>query len=76
MRLPFRYAVLAVLLGLLGATVLLLGISSCANARFTAKDLSDQILKQTTKRVDQQIAEILSDALEHGPFSKRLFMTG
>ncbi|HEV3449307.1 MAG TPA: adenylate/guanylate cyclase domain-containing protein [Gemmataceae bacterium] len=75
MRLPFRYAVLAVLLGLLGATVLLLGISSYANARFTAKDLSDQILEQTTARVDQQIAEILSEALEHGPLSKGLFMT-
>ena len=48
------------------ATVLLLGISSYANARFTAKDLSDQILNQATKRVDQQIAEILSEAIEHG----------
>src|SRR5438105_4755973 len=76
MRLPFRYALLAILAGLLGSTVTLLGINSYANARFTANDLSTQLLEQTSARVDQQIAEILSEAIEHGDLSERLLSAG
>src|SRR2546428_5978134 len=37
---------------ILGATVLLLGISSCANARFTAKDRSEEHTSELQSRSD------------------------
>ena len=53
-------------------TVVGLGTVSYRNARFTAEDLSTQILEQTSQRVDVQINSLLLTANAQGRLNQRL----
>ena len=66
MRLTLRATVLSILLTLLLGSMAALGYSSYRNARFTADDLTSQVLEQTALRVDQQINHLLLAATTQG----------
>jgi adenylate cyclase len=67
---------MSILLGLTLVTVAGLGYNSYRNARFIAHDLSQQILQQTSLRVDHQINDLLHSANEQGALNLRLLQAG
>jgi adenylate cyclase len=76
MRLTFRATLLSILLTLLLGTVAALGYSSYRNARFTAEDLTTQILEQNSLRVDGQINGMLRAANAQGEWCRHLIESG
>lgn len=76
MKFTLRATLTTILLSLLGLTVSSLGYSSYRNARFTAEDLSDQILDQTSKLIDSQINDLLHSANEQGRLNLRMMRSG
>jgi len=76
MKVTLRFTLLSVLVGLLLLTVTVLGYSSYENARFTADDLSQQIVDQTSSGVDNQIKDLLSVANTQGDLNRRLLESG
>ena len=76
MKFTLRATLTTILLSLLALTVSSLGYSSYRNARFTANDLSDQILDQTSKLIDSQINDLLHSANEQGRLNLRMIRSG
>ena len=64
MKLSLRVTLTSILLGVIFVTVAGLGYNSYRNARFIAHDLSQQILEQTSLRVDYEINDLLHIANE------------
>jgi adenylate cyclase len=76
MKLTLRVTLTAILLALTVVTVAALGYSSYRNARFTADDLTAQVLEQTTQRLDAQINDLLRTANVQGQLNERLLRSG
>src|SRR5436305_3865952 len=76
MKFSLRVTLTSILLGVLLATVLALGLNSYVNARFTAEDLTGQVLQQTALRVDYQINDLLLTANEQSKLNRALLQTG
>src|SRR5437588_5741206 len=72
MKLSLRVTLTSILLTVILVTVAALGYNSYRNARFTAHDLSQQILEQTSLRVDHLINDLLQTANEQGALNLRL----
>src|SRR5262245_32929623 len=72
MKLSLRVTLTSILLGVILVTVAGLGYNSYRNARFIADDLSQQILEQTSLRVDYQINDLLYTANEQSALNLRL----
>ena len=64
MKFTLHFTLTAILLTLVFLTVAALGYSSYRNARFTADDLSAQILQENVEHVDSQINDLLHTANE------------
>src|SRR5437016_3070949 len=64
MKFRFRVTMTTILLGILIATVLPLGGSSYYNAHYNADELSKQIHDQTSARVEERLASLVSTAEE------------
>lgn len=71
-----RITLTTILLSLLLVTMGSFGYSFYRNARFTAVDLSNQILHQTSLLIDVQINDLLHTANEQGRTNLRLFESG
>ena len=76
MKLTFRSTFLGILLTLIGVTVSLVGATSYYSARFTADDLSSQLLDQTSARVDEQIQKLITKAVDQSALNRRLLDAG
>ncbi len=76
MKLTLRATLTTILVSLLLLTMGSFGISFYRNARFTAENLSSQILEQNSKLVDFQINELLHVALEQGRVNQKLLRSG
>src|SRR4051794_3645428 len=76
MKFTLRATLTTILLTLVALTVSALGYSSYRNARFTAEDLSDQILDQTSMLIDSQINDLLHSANEQGRMNLRMIGAG
>lgn len=63
MRLGFRGALLALLLGVLALTALLVGGAANYNARFAVEDLGRQLMDQAAGRIQQYINAVLDVAV-------------
>jgi len=61
-RVRFRTTLVAILVGLVLASVAVVGVGGYLNARYAAEDLSSQALDQTAHRIEQQIGHILGVA--------------
>ncbi len=66
MRLGFRGALLALLLGVLALTSVLVGGSANYNARFAVEDLGRQLMEQAAGRIQQYINAVLDVAVSQG----------
>jgi hypothetical protein len=75
MKLSLRVTLTTILLSVNVLTVVALGYNSYRNARFTADDLTRQILEQTSVRVDQQINDLLLSANEQSALNRALLQT-
>jgi hypothetical protein len=62
MKIPFRIALISALLLVLIPTVAMLGFSAYLSGRFTVQDLSEQILEQTTARIEERTRAMLQTA--------------
>ena len=71
-----RMTLTTILLSLLLFTMGSFGLCFYRNARFTATDLSAQILDQTSKLIDVQINDLLHTANEQGRTNLRLLQSG
>ncbi|MBI3273364.1 MAG: hypothetical protein HYZ53_30550 [Planctomycetes bacterium] len=76
MRIKFRSTFLGILLTFIAASVGLVAIVSYFNARFTADDLSRQLLEQTSARVDGQVQRLVAQAVDQGTLTRRLLAAG
>jgi adenylate cyclase len=76
MKLTFRATLTTILVSLLLLAMGSFGISFYRNARFTAENLSAQILDQNSRLVDFQVNEMLHVALEQGRTNLRLLQSG
>jgi adenylate cyclase len=76
MKLSFRLTLLAILLGLLSSTVVVLEAASYFNVRFAADDLGRQILDQTSLRVEEEIARLLDGAITPSRFTLNQLQAG
>jgi len=75
-KLTFRATFLGILLTFIGVTLSLVGASSYYSARFTAQDLSAQLLEQTSARVEQQIQRLVGKAMDQSALNRRLLESG
>jgi adenylate cyclase len=75
-KFTFRATFLGILLMFIAVTVALVGISSYYNARFTADDLSTQLMQQTSARVEEQVQKLLTAAVDESATSRRLLDAG
>jgi adenylate cyclase len=76
MKLTLRFTLTAILLALTVFTVASLAYVSYRNARFTADDLSAQILDQNSQRVDSRVNSLLLAANTQGDLNRRLLESG
>jgi adenylate cyclase len=76
MKLPFRVAILGVLVTLIIATVTIVAISSHINARLAAKNLSEQIIDQVSDGIDDQVEMFLNSATERATITAGLLESG
>jgi adenylate cyclase len=76
MRLRFRSTFLLTLLTLVSVTVFLVGITSYYSAKITARELSGQVLDQTSARVDKEVDDLTAAAAKVSRLNKRLIETG
>ena len=76
MKLTFRTTLLSILVSLLLATVAVLGGASYFNIRFAAQDLADQILDQTSLRIEEEIDQLLDNAIKPSQLSLKRFNAG
>jgi adenylate cyclase len=76
MKLTLRATLLTILATLLLITVGAVGYSSHRNARFIATDLSNQILEQTSCRIDHQLNALMRIANCQGAVDRQLMISG
>jgi adenylate cyclase len=76
MKLTLRFTLTTILLALTLFTVASLAYVSYRNARFTADDLSAQILDQNSQRVDSRVNSLLLAANTQGDLNRRLLESG
>jgi adenylate cyclase len=76
MKLTLRFTLTAILLALTLFTVASLAYVSYRNARFTADDLSAQILDQNSQRIDSRVNSLLLTANAQGDLNRRLLESG
>ncbi len=76
MKPTLRLTLTTILLSLLILAMGTFGISFYRNARYTATDLSSQVLEQTSALVDAQINDVLHSAVEQGRMNLRLIQSG
>ncbi len=76
MKLTLRATLTTILVSLLLLTMGAFGVSFVRNARFTAENLSSQILDQNSRMVDFQINELLHVANEQGRTNQKLLQSG
>src|SRR5580698_8013200 len=74
--LRFRVTLLLLLTGIIVLTVLAIGISSYVNSHAAAKQLSDQVLDQTSQRINQQVENLLSKATDQCSLTEQLLKSG
>ncbi len=72
LQLRFRSTFLASLLTFVGLTAFLVGATSYYAARFTAQDLSAQVIGQATARVEEQIQQLAQRAVAVTEINGRL----
>ena len=75
-RFTFRSTFLGILLTLVSVTVSLVAVGSYTNARFTADDLSTQLLEQTSARVDEQVQKLITEAVDQSALNRGLLDAG
>jgi len=75
MKFSLRVTLTTLLLSVILITVVALGYNSYRNARFTADDLTHQVLEQTSLRVDHQLNDLLFSANEQSTLSRALLQT-
>ncbi len=76
MRLGFRGALLALLLGVLAITALLVGGSAHYNARFAVEDLGRQLMEQSAERIEQYVNAALDVAVTQSEINAQLIRSG
>jgi len=76
MKFSLRVTLTTILLGVILVTVAALGYYSYRNARFTADDLTRQVLEQTSLRVDYQLNDLLREANEQSALNLALLHKG
>src|ERR1700735_2101918 len=76
MRFRFRVALIVLLVGLLVVTTTTVGICSYINSRASARELADQVLDQTSLRIEKQIEKLLGDATASASLPVRLLESG
>ncbi len=76
MKFTLRFTLTSILLALTLFTVASLAYVSYRNARFTADDMSAQILDQTSQRVDARVNSLLLAANTQGDLNRRLIESG
>jgi len=76
MRFRFRVALIVLLVGLLVVTTATVGICSYVNSRASARELADQVLDQTSLRIEKQIEKLLGDATASASLTVRLLESG
>lgn len=76
MKLTFRATFLGILLTFIAVTLSVVGASSYFSARFTAHDLTAQLLEQTSARVEQQVQKLIARATDQSALNRRLLEAG
>ena len=76
MRLSLRAALLMMLSILIGTTVLVVGAISYRDARFTATNLSRQLLLQTSARIESEIENLLGYARKLNAVTEQRLKSG
>jgi adenylate cyclase len=76
MKIRFRVTIMTILLSVLIATVFALGGSSYYNAHFNANELSKQIHDQTSARVEERLASLVSTAEEESDLISSVLTSG
>jgi adenylate cyclase len=76
MKLPFRVAILGVLVTLILGTVAIVGISSYISARLASNDLAGQIIDQVSGSIDDQIEHLLASATDRAAITVGLLKSG
>src|SRR5258707_14926309 len=67
----FRPTLLTILSGLILMSVALVGLTSYYHARRTANGLANQILEQTSQRIEERVLVLLRHAAEQGALANR-----
>jgi adenylate cyclase len=75
MKLTFRVTFTVIILSLIVATVAGVGTISYLNARFIARDLSSQVLRQASSRIAQRIESLLGTAASITEVNRNLFQS-
>jgi len=76
MKATLRVTVMTAMLGLVILTAIALGLSATHNARFTANDLTAQLLEETALRIDQQINGLMFTANHASSLNRELLESG
>ena len=76
MKFSLRITLLMIFSVLIGTTVLVVGIISYRNARFTANNLARQLLAQTMARIDSEINNLLGQATKLNALTERRLKSG
>jgi adenylate cyclase len=76
MKFTLRLTLTTTLVTLIVLTVAALGYNSHRNARFTAEDLSSQILDETSMLVESHIDSLLTQASREGDLNRELLQDG
>jgi adenylate cyclase len=71
LRISLRMTLLTTISLLVATTVLVVGIISYRNARFTANNLAQQLLEQTMGRIEAQIENLLGQATKLNALTER-----
>ncbi len=72
MKFPFHVTLLTLILGLLILTGTAIGVTYHRNNRHTIENLSQQVLGQTEKRIDEQVNSLLFTAIEQCELNRDL----
>jgi adenylate cyclase len=72
MKVRMRVALLTVMLILVTGTAAVLGVNFYIDARFTVEDLSNQILSQLSKRIEEEIDDLLTMSGRQGQLHRNL----
>lgn len=76
MKFRFRVALIVLLVGLLIVTTLTVGVCSYINSRAAARELAQQVLDQTSLRIEKQVEKLLVEATNPTAMTVRLLESG